>query len=77
MKIEYEIEAGLLQAFIAEVKAQRLPVRIQRGVPFVDETGSELDPVVIEYPDTGFDFNAMMSEVINEHYNLKKHETTK
>lgn len=32
MKRAYEIEVGLLEAFIAEVKANHLPVYIQRGM---------------------------------------------
>ena len=72
MKIACEIEATLLQALTREVREKSLPVRIQRGAPFIDENGSEQEPVIIEHPDTGFDFNAMMSQVINKHYNLKE-----
>lgn len=71
MKIACEIEAALLQALIREVRGKLLPVRIQRGIPVIDENGSEQEPVIIE-TGTGFDFNAMMSQVINKHYNLKE-----
>ena len=33
-----------------------------------------LETVIIECPDTDFDFNAVMSRVINRHYNLNDTE---
>ncbi len=74
MKYELEIETGLLQAFIDECRAGRLPVHIQRGVPYDDANGTMLETVIIECPDTDFDFNAAMSRVINRHYNLNDTE---
>ncbi len=71
MRREMDLNAGLLQAFIRKVQDGQLPVRIQRGVPFTDENGTELETVVIGHPDTDFDFNEVMAEVINEHYHLK------
>lgn len=70
MKIAYEIEVGLLEAFIAEVKAKHLPVHIQRSMKRMDENGNEVENAEFEYPD-GFYFNAVMSRVINEYYHLK------
>lgn len=48
MKIACEIEAALLQALIREVRGKSLPVRIQRGIPVIDENGSEQEPVIID-----------------------------
>ena len=62
----------LLEAFLQEVRTERLPVHIQRSFPYTDENGTEMENVIIEHPDTGFDFNAALSRVINEHYNLKE-----
>ena len=69
MKIAYEIEVGLLEAFIAEVKAKHLPVHIQRSMKLMDENGNEVENAEFEYPD-GFDFNAAMIRVINQHCHL-------
>lgn len=69
MKRAYEIEVGLLEAFIDEVKANHLPVYIQRGMKRVDENGNEVEDAEFEYPD-GFYFNAVMSRVINEYCHL-------
>lgn len=69
MKIEYEIEVGLLEAFIAEVKANHLPVHIQRSMKRMDENGNEVENAEFECPD-GFDFNEAMSRVINQHCHL-------
>ena len=74
MKYELEIETGLLQALIDECRAGRLPVHIRRGVPYDDANGTMLETVIIECPDTDFDFNAVMSRVINRHYNLNDTE---
>lgn len=72
MRRELDINTGLLEALAREVRAKRLPVHIQRGVPFTDENGTELETIAIELPDTDFDFNALLGRVINEHYNLKE-----
>ena len=69
MKIAYEIEVGLLEAFIAEVKAKHLPIHIQRSMPRTDEIGTEVEDAEFECPD-GFDFNEAMSRVINEYCRL-------
>lgn len=69
MKIAYEIEVGLLEAFIAKVKAKRLPVHIQRSMKRMDENGNEVENAEFECPD-GFDFNEAMSRVINEYCRL-------
>ena len=69
MKIAYEIEVGLLEAFIAEVKANHLPVHIQRSMKRMDENGNEVEDAEFEYPDD-FDFNKAMSRVINQHCHL-------
>ncbi len=69
MKIAYEIEAGLLEAFCAEVKTKHLPVHIQHGMKREDENGSEVKLVEFEYPDY-FDFNAAMTRVINQYSHL-------
>ena len=69
MKVKYEIEVGLLEAFIDEVKAKHLPVHIQRGLKRVDENGSEVEIAEFEYPDY-FDFNAAMRRVINQYCHL-------
>lgn len=74
MKYELEIERGLLAGVIDECRAGRLPVHIQRGVPYDDANGTMLETVIIECPDTDFDFNAVMSRVINRHYNLNDTE---
>ena len=66
MKISYEIETDLLEAFRVEVKAKRLPVHIQRGIQRTDENGSEVEIVEFECPDD-FDLNAAMARAINEH----------
>lgn len=68
---ELTINRELLEAFIEECRAKQLPVHIQRGFLLTDVNGTEQEDVVIEYPDTGFDLNAVLSRVINEHYNLK------
>lgn len=69
MKIKYEIEPGLLEVFIDEVKAKHLPVHIQRSMKRVDENGSEVEIAEFEYPDY-FDFNAAMRRVINQYCRL-------
>lgn len=69
MKIVYEIETNLLEAFCTEVKDKHLPVHIQRGVRWEDENGSEAEAVEFEYPDY-FDFNAAMSRVMNQYSHL-------
>lgn len=72
MKCELAIDHGLLEAFIEECRAKRLPVHIQRGFRFADGNGDAQETVTVEHPDTDFDFNAVLSRVINEHYNLKE-----
>lgn len=67
---ELTINHGLLEALIEECRAKRLPVRIQRSFRFTDENGSVQETVTVEHPDTDFDFNAVLSRVINEHYKL-------
>ena len=74
MECELSINRGLLEALIDECRRKRLPVRIQRSFRFTEENGTVLETVTIEYPDTDFDFNAVMSRVINQHYNLKDTE---
>lgn len=69
MKIAYEIEVGLLEAFIAEVKAKRLPVHIHRSMKRMDENGNEVENAEFECLD-GFDFNEAMSWVIYKYCNL-------
>lgn len=68
---ELTINHGLLEALIEECRAKRLPVRIQRGFRFTDENDSVQETVTVEHPDTDFDFNAVLSRVINEHYHLR------
>ena len=72
MILEMEMSEDLLEAFLQEVRTEKLPVHIQRSFPYTDENGTEMENVIIEHPDTGFDFNAVLSRVINEHYNLKE-----
>lgn len=72
MILEMEMSKSLLEAFLQEVRTEGLPVHIQRSFPYTDENGTEMERVIIEHPDTGFDFNAVLSRVINEHYNLKE-----
>lgn len=74
MECELTINLGLLQALMDECQTKRLPIRIQRSLPFQDANGTVLETVTIECPDTDFDFNAVMSRVINRHYNLKDTE---
>ena len=69
MKTAYEIEVGLLEAFIAEVQDKHLPVQIQRSMKRGDENGDEVEDAVFEWPDY-FDFNAAMRRVINEYCHL-------
>lgn len=69
---EFIINRGLLEALIEECRAKRLPVRI-RSFWFAEENGTEMATVTFEHP-TDFDFNAVMSRVINRHYNLKDTE---
>ena len=69
MKIKYEIEPGLLEVFIDEVKAKHLPVHIQRSMKRVDENGDEVEDAEFEWPDY-FDFNAAMRRVINQYCRL-------
>lgn len=69
MKITYEIESGLLEAFCTEVKDKHLPVHIQYGMRREDENGSEVEVVEFEYPDC-FDFNAAMRRVMNQYCHL-------
>lgn len=69
MKVKYEKEVGLLEAFVAEVKAKHLPVHIQRDLKRVDENGDEVEIAEFEYPDY-FDFNAAMRRVINQYCRL-------
>ena len=66
MKIKYEIEPGLLEVFIAEVKAKHLPVHIQHGMKRADENGVEVEMVEFEYLDY-FDFNAAMTRVMTQY----------
>ena len=70
MTAAYEIESGLLEAFIAEVKARHLPVHIRRSMKRVDENGNEVEDAMFEWPDY-FDFNAAMSRVINQYCHLQ------
>lgn len=72
MIVEMEMSENLLEAFLQEVRTEGLPVHIQRSFPYTDENGTEMERVIIEHPDTGFDFNAVLDRVINEHYNLKE-----
>ena len=87
MILEMEMSKALLEAFLQEVRTEGLPVHIQRSFPYTDENGTEMERVIIEHPDTDFDFmerviiehpdtdfdfNAVLSRVINEHYNLKE-----
>lgn len=72
MTLEMEMSENLLEAFLQEVRTEGLPVHIQRSFPYTDENGTEMENVIIEHPDTDFDFNAVLSRVINEHYNLKE-----
>lgn len=72
MILEMEMSKNLLEAFLQEIRTEGLPVRIQRGFPYTDENGTEMERVIIEHPDTDFDFNAVLGRVINEHYNLKE-----
>ena len=72
MILEMEMSEALLKAFLQEVRTEGLPVHIQRSFPYTDENGTETENVIIEHPDTDFDFNAVLSRVINEHYNLKE-----
>lgn len=72
MILEMEMSKALLEAFLQEVRTEGLPVHIQRSFPYTDENGTEMENVIIEHPDTDFDFNAVLSRVINEHYNLKE-----
>ena len=60
------------EALVHEVRTRHLPIHIQRGVPFTDENGTVLETVIIDHPDTDFDFDVLMSRVINEHYQLKE-----
>ena len=69
MKIAYEIETDLLEAFCAEVQTKHLPVHIQHGMKREDENGSEVEVVEFEYPDY-FDFDAAMRRVINQYSHL-------
>ena len=69
MKVKYEKEVGLLEAFVAEVNAKHLPVHIQRGLKRVDENGDEVEIAEFEYPEY-FDFNAAMRRVINQYCRL-------
>lgn len=72
MILEMEMSKALLEAFLQEVRTEGLPVHIQRSFPYTDENGTEMENVIIEHPDTDFDFNAVLDRVINEHYNLKE-----
>ena len=73
MILKMEMSEALLEAFLQEVRTERLPVHIQRSFfPYTDENGTEMERVIIEHPDTDFDFNAVLGRVINEHYNLKE-----
>ena len=81
MILEMEMSKDLLEAFLQEVRTKNLPVHIQRSFlpvhiqrsfPYTDENGTEMERVIIEHPDTDFDFNAVLGRVINEHYNLKE-----
>ena len=72
MKRELTINRSLLDALIEEVRKRHLPVHIQRNIPYPDENGTEQEDIIIEHPDTDFDFNAVLGRVINEHYNLKE-----
>ena len=72
MILEMEMSEDLLEAFLQEVRTEGLPVHILRSFPYTDENGTEMERVIIEHPDTGFDFNAVLGRVINEHYNLKE-----
>lgn len=76
MKQEFDIHAGLPQKLIDEVRQNRLPVHIQRGFPFTDENGTEMETVIVEYPDEGFDFNALMADSINKYLNENNNEKT-
>lgn len=67
MKREICMATGLLEAFVAEVRKNRLPVHVQRGIPYEDENGTELEDIVIEHPDTDFDFNETLSRVVNKY----------
>lgn len=70
MTAKFEIEVGLLTAFVNEVKTKHLPVHIQRSLDvLVDENGIIVERVEFEYPDY-FDFNAAMSRVINQYCHL-------
>ena len=69
MKVKYEKEVGLLEAFVAEVNAKHLPVHIRRSMKRVDENGDEVEDAVFEWPDY-FDFNAAMRRVINQYSRL-------
>lgn len=69
MKVKYEIVAGLLEAFCAEVKAKHLPVHIQRGMKHKDENGCKVEVAEFEYPDY-FDFNAAMTRVMTQYCRL-------
>lgn len=70
MRQEMTINRELLEALIEECRTKSLPVHIQRGFLLTDANGTEQEDIVVEFPDTDFDFNAVLSRVINEHYNL-------
>ena len=66
MILEMEMSEALLEAFLQEIRTERLPVHIQRSFPYTDENGTEMERVIIEHPDTGFDFNETLSRVVNK-----------
>lgn len=66
MILEMEMSEALLEAFLQEIRTERLPVHIQRSFPYTDENGTEMENVIIEHPDTGFDFNETLSRVVNK-----------
>lgn len=54
-----------MEVLIKHVKDNGLPVHINRGIPYMDENDNEVEHVIAEYPDTGFDFNRVMNTAIN------------
>lgn len=66
---ELAMSSRLLDALAAEVEREHLPVSIRRGTPYTDENGTETVNAVVELrgADSDFNFNAVLSRVVNRY----------
>lgn len=67
------LDSRVANALVCRCVEEKLPVHIQRGIPFPSENGNHLIDLTVEHEDD-FPFNEKLSETINRVFNLKDKE---